>query len=80
MYLGSDAASEPWPGAEGFLRVLLEVLFDRDDTLFEKSFGFSLAVILPEEKTNNISTLNQATSPLKSTESFQHTNRRCMDS
>ena len=49
-YLSSDAAGEPWPGAEELFGMFLDVVVDGEDTLLEESFGFGLAVVLPDEK------------------------------
>ena len=49
-YLSGDTAGEPWPGAEELFGVLLDVVVDGEDTLLEESFGFGLAVVLPDEK------------------------------
>ena len=53
VYLGSNATGKPWPGTERLLGVLLEILFDWDDTLFEECFGFGLTVILPGGQDQN---------------------------
>jgi hypothetical protein len=50
LYLSSDATGEPRSGTERLFGVLLEIIFDWDNTLFEESFSFSLAVVLPELK------------------------------
>jgi len=71
LYLSGNATGEPWPGTEGLFGVLLEVVFDWDDTLFKEGFGFGLTVILPDKK---ISVLNLTTG------TFQLTNRRRKDS
>lgn len=52
-YLSGNPTGEPRPRTERLLGVLLEVLFDRDDTLFEESLGFGLTIILPNEKQIN---------------------------
>jgi hypothetical protein len=51
-YLSGHAAGEPWPGAEELFGVLLDVVFDGEDTLLEESFGFGLTIVLPDEKLN----------------------------
>ena len=49
-YLGGDATGEPWSGAERVLGVLLQVVFDWNDTSRKESFGFSLTVVLPDQE------------------------------
>ena len=50
VYLSSDATSEPWSGTKKLFGVLLDVIFDGEDTLVKEGLGLSLAVILPDEK------------------------------
>ena len=50
VYLSSDATSEPWSGTKKLFGVLLDVIFDGEDTLVKQGLGLSLAVILPDEK------------------------------
>lgn len=47
LYLSCDATGEPWSGTKRLFWVLLEVIFDWHNPLFEKSFGFGLTVVLP---------------------------------
>lgn len=49
-YLSGDAASKPWSGTERLFWMLLEVVFDWHNTLFEESFGFGLTVVFPGKK------------------------------
>ena len=50
VYLSRGATSEPWSGTDEIFGVLREVVFDWDDNFFGKSFGFCLAVILPDRE------------------------------
>ena len=49
VYLSSDATGQPWPGTEGFFGVLLEIVFNGNDTFLEKSFDFGLTVLPSDE-------------------------------
>lgn len=80
MYLSGDATGQPWPGTERIFGVLLEIVFDGNDTLFEKSFGFGLTVVLPDSERRSMLWIGLLLLPHTTGECFQLTNRQCKDS
>jgi hypothetical protein len=57
-YLSGDATGEPWSGLDRIFGVLLEVVFDWDDTLLEESLGLSLTLTLPVEYSSMVGQSN----------------------